>query len=148
MDCQDELIHAYHDGELAPAQVAAVEAHLGDCAGCRTLLADLRQVSQLVATAPMPAVPPHAMQRMQQAWWAAQERGVRRVASWLTAAAAAVIFAAVIFSPASQRAENNTSWTLNALTPPAEFAEPDEPQDDEAIAAAQWIANDLSLAMR
>jgi hypothetical protein len=61
-------------------------------------LADLRSVSQMVASAPMVEMPPQAMKRMQQAWWAAQDRGVLRVASWLTAAAAAVIFAAVMFS--------------------------------------------------
>jgi hypothetical protein len=104
-------------------------------------------VSQLVAAAPMAEVPPQAMKRMQQAWWAAQDRGVLRVASWLSAAAAAVIFAAVIFSPTSQRSETNTSsGSVAALMQPA-FQEPDEPQD-EVIVAAQWIANDLALAMR
>jgi anti-sigma factor RsiW len=158
MDCQQiELIHAYHDGELPPAQVAAVEAHLNDCADCRALLADLRHVSQLVAAAPLVDVPPQAMTRMQQAWWAAgaaraaQDRGVLRIASWLTAAAAAVIFAAVMFSPSPNRdGSTNTgaNFSLAALTPPAEMQDQDEPQQDEVIDAAQWIANDISLAMR
>jgi anti-sigma factor RsiW len=33
----------YLDGELAPAQRARMEHHLGECAGCRRLLAGLRQ---------------------------------------------------------------------------------------------------------
>ena len=92
-------------------------------------------------------MPASSVTRMQQAWWAAaQDRGVLRIASWLTAAAAAVIFAAVLFSP-SQRGEiNTTNWQVNALTPP-ELQDQEEPQD-ETIDAAQWIANDLALAMR
>lgn len=152
MDCREELIHAYHDGELAPAEVAAVEAHLDDCDDCRALLADLRQVARLVAAAPLAEPPPQAMKRMQQAWWAAQDRGVRRVASWLTAAAAAVIFAAVLFSPSSsssssQRPDAGASFQLATLMPPADLTEADEPQN-EVIDAADWIANDISLAMR
>jgi anti-sigma factor RsiW len=148
-DCkQIEQIHAYHDGELAPAQVAAVEAHLNDCGDCRALLGDLRRVSQLVAAAPLAEMPAHAMKRMQQTWWAAQERGVLRVASWLTAAAAAVIFAAVLFTPGpTQRTDGVSSGTLAALMQPAEYQDQDE-APDEVVDAAQWIANDLAMAMR
>jgi anti-sigma factor RsiW len=151
MDCNQEQIHAYYDGELAPRERAAVELHLTECADCRELLADLQSVSQFIASAPMVDMPPQAMKRMQQAWWAAQDRGVLRIASWLTAAAAAVIFAAVIFSP-SQRpdatlATAGSNWQMVALTPPTPVE--DEPQQqDEVIDAAQWIANDLALAMR
>lgn len=34
---------AYLDGELAPAERSALEGHLGDCAGCRTELEQLRK---------------------------------------------------------------------------------------------------------
>src|SRR5688500_18063173 len=144
MECQNELIHAYHDGELPADRRAAVEAHVNACDACRALLADLRGMSQIVAAVPMADLPPHAMKRMQQAWWAAQDRGVRRIASWLTAAAAAVMFAAVLWSPAN-RGDTNTSFTATVLmTPPTPVV--DEPVD-ETVDAAQWIANDLSLAM-
>ena len=153
MNCQSEQIHAYYDNELSPGDRAAVEAHLNDCAACRELLADLRNVSQLVAAAPMAEMTPIAMKRMQQAWWAAQDRGVRRIASWLTAAAAAVIFAAVLFSPTSgHRGSDATgagsNWQAIALFPPTTSADQDEAQQDETIDAAQWMANDLALAMR
>ena len=147
MNCPIELVHAYHDGQLQPARVAEVEAHLSDCADCRDLLADLKKVSALVAAAPMAEPTPHAATRMQQAWWAAraaQERGVRRVASWLTAAAAAVMLAAMVWSPAPQRTET-VVLAPDLLLPPTTVA--DEPQD-ETIDAAQWIADDLALAMR
>jgi anti-sigma factor RsiW len=152
MDCQNELIHAYHDGELSPAQVAAADAHLRDCAACAELLGELRQVSQLVAAAPMVDMPPAAMKRMQQAWWAAQDRGVLRVASWLTAAAAAVILGAVMFSSPGDRGSDTMTATTNApqlvalMQQSSSFQqEPDEPQD-ELLIATQYIANDLSLA--
>jgi anti-sigma factor RsiW len=141
-------VHAYHDGELSPAEMAAVEAHLRDCRACAALLAELRQIAQLVAAAPMVEMPPQAMKRMQQAWWAAQDRGVLRVASWLTAAAAAVIFGAVILTPGpTQRTEGVSAGSLAVwMQPPAELQEPaDEPQD-ELLIATQWIADDLSLA--
>ncbi len=150
MDCRNELIHTYHDGELSPAQVAAVDAHLRECTDCRELLADLRQVSQLVTTAPMVDLPPQAMKRMQQAWWAAQDRGVLRVASWLTAAAAAVILAAVMLSSSGDRGDTVTTANAPQLVALMQQSssfqqEPDEPQD-ELLIATQWIANDLSLA--
>jgi anti-sigma factor RsiW len=143
-------VHAYHDGELASSEIAPFESHLRDCADCRALLADLRRVSQLVAAAPMADMPGDAMRRMQQTWWAAQDRGVRRIASLLTAAAAVVMLATSLWSP-TDRGDNNTtlvtsaSWQTEALTPPTDMQ--DEPQD-ETIAAAQWIANDLAVAMR
>ena len=147
-------IHAYHDGELsAPAQVAAVEAHLRDCAACAALLADLRELSTRVAAAPMVDITPVAMKRMQQAWWAAQDRGVLRVASWLTAAAAAVILAAVMWSAPGDRGGDNTMTAANGpqlavlmqQSSPAFQQEADEPQD-ESLIATQYIANDLTLA--
>ena len=151
MDCKSEQIHAYYDDELSASERAVVEAHLSDCADCRALLADLRHVSQLVSTAPMAQITPLAMTRMQQAWWAAQDRAVRRIAGWLSAVAAAVIFAAVMLSPANRGADTTAAagnWQMVALTPPTLSADQDEPQQDESIDAAQWIANDLALAMR
>jgi anti-sigma factor RsiW len=142
-------IHAYHDGELSPAKVAAIEAHLRDCAACAELLAELRQLSQLVAAAPMVDMPPAAMKRMQQAWWAAQDRGVLRVASWLTAAAAAVILAAVMYSSPGDRGEPMTTANAPQLVALMQQSSPtfqqdaDEPQD-ELLIATQYIANDLS----
>jgi hypothetical protein len=92
------------------------------------------------------------MRRMKQAWWANQDRGVRRIASWLTAAAAVVMLTTTLWSPTTRDGTDNnafapasSSWQTVALTPPADTQ--DEPQD-ESITAAQYIANDLALAMR
>jgi anti-sigma factor RsiW len=142
-------VHAYHDGELASGEIASLESHLVDCADCRELLADLRAVSELIAAAPMADMPADSMRQMKQAWWANQDRGVRRIASWLTAAAAVVMLATTLWSPATRSGTDSgsvapSSWQTVALTPPDTQ---DEPQDD-SINAAQYIANDLALAMR
>ncbi|MFN8017133.1 MAG: zf-HC2 domain-containing protein [Acidimicrobiales bacterium] len=49
VDC-DELmaeITDYLDGALAPERVAAIEAHLPDCSGCRAALHQFRQTIAL-----------------------------------------------------------------------------------------------------
>jgi len=45
-DFNSELIGAYHDGELDPAQKAAVEEHLKVCASCAALLEQMRSLSR------------------------------------------------------------------------------------------------------
>jgi anti-sigma factor RsiW len=145
MTCEKAAqIHAYHDGELPPAEREAVEAHLRGCAACGELLEDLRRVSELVAGAPMAGISPIAIARLEKSFYAARDRGVLRVASWLTAAAAAVLLA-VSFWPKSAEtnvtASASTTWQTVAVMPPA-----DESDDlPELVVAAQWMANDLSL---
>lgn len=53
MSCKlQEELTAYVDGELSPAQTAAVSTHLGTCADCRTTEALLRRTVQTVQTLP------------------------------------------------------------------------------------------------
>src|SRR5689334_4508560 len=88
-------VHAYHDGELLADQIAAFEAHLQTCAECSELLADLRAMSRMVATAPMVEISDIAIQRLRQQRYVMPDAGVMRIAGWLTAAAAAVLIAAL-----------------------------------------------------
>jgi anti-sigma factor RsiW len=138
-------IHAYHDGELLPAQRAAIEAHLRTCVDCAALLADLRRVSALVANAPMERISPIALARLERSFYAARDRGVLRVASWLTAAAAAVLLFTMLMIPSEQPGGDATvsaaAWQTIAVMPPADEA--DEPVP-ELVLAAQWMANDLA----
>jgi len=57
----DGALHAYLDGELAPVERAQVEAHLAECAACRTRLDEERRLiqraSQLLGFAQPPAPP-------------------------------------------------------------------------------------------
>src|SRR4051812_18269813 len=91
-------VHAYHDGECSPEVRVAIESHLADCEECTALLGDLRRMSQVVARAPLAAMPVGLPDRVERRAWArAGDRTVLRIASWLTAAAAAVLIAALPF---------------------------------------------------
>jgi anti-sigma factor RsiW len=48
-------LSAYLDDALAPADQAAVDAHLDTCGSCRTRLAELRATASLIASLPDPA---------------------------------------------------------------------------------------------
>jgi hypothetical protein len=45
-----EQLSAYLDGDLAPAESAAVETHLAECAGCRATLEELRRIVSMAAS--------------------------------------------------------------------------------------------------
>jgi anti-sigma factor RsiW len=59
---EPEELMAYLDGELTAARAAAAAAHLGECAECQVLVAELRNVSQNLKTwkveTPESAMPP------------------------------------------------------------------------------------------
>lgn len=50
-------LSAYLDGELTAPQHAAVEAHLANCAACRQVLTELREVAQCVSRLPRAKAP-------------------------------------------------------------------------------------------
>ena len=146
-----EQVHAYYDGELSLSQRGEFERHLNECAECRDLLADLRRVSDLLASAPLAELPPAAMTRFGQTWFAAQQdRGVMRIASWLTSAAAAILIAALLIWPSNGRQEptvvaSTASLELAAaITPPADVADVHDNESGDLVVAAQWMANDLT----
>jgi len=150
MTCeQTAQIHRYHDGDLSPAEQASVRAHLTACADCPELLTDLQNISQMFATVDLPEMSNRAINRMQGAWWKAatakaEDRSIRKLASWMTAAAAAVLVFVPLASPTQrpQVEEQPGIWadTL-ALIPPAEGI--DTPSAD-LVQVAQWMANDVS----
>ena len=144
-----EQVHAFYDGEMPPALREQFEAHLNQCAECRDLLNDLRRVSDLLAAAPLADLPPASMTRFQQTWFAAaQDRGVMRIASWLTSAAAAILVGALLIWPANIRQDPTAVASAAAspelaaaVTPPAGLQENDSA---DLVVAAQWMANDLT----
>ena len=142
-------VHAYHDGALAATDRAAMEAHLDECADCRSLLADLRGISNLIASAPLTAMSPEAMARLNKTWHAARDRGLLRITSWLTAAAAAVLVGTLLMfhdrTPPTNTIIANANagdpvWETAAVMPPF-HADENVP---EIVALATWMANDLS----
>ena len=136
-------IQAYYDSELPSADQAAMRLHLQSCADCQAELAELKQLSELVAAAPMAELPPEAMARLQSNFrHVISDRGVMRIASWLTAAAAAVLFAAMLMNRPTNTevVQNVTTWQTEAVMPP-----PEQPSTTgEMVAVAQWMASDLA----
>ena len=164
-------VHRLHDGEFDARAAAEVEAHLGACADCRALSAELKGLSNLIASAPMPGLyhPSIARRAADVALrHAGGDRGVRRLAEALTAVAAAVLVVALVdwnratgTDPTGTIAinvQNNNGSAVAAATLPA-------PSEWERVAAmpattvamatddangdmlrAQWMISSLGLA--
>lgn len=150
MTCERSTqVHAYHDGALPANEIVALEAHLADCADCRALLSDLRGLSRLIDVAPLAAISPETMTRIARNLRAARERGLLRISSWLTAAAAAVLMGALWFYPERNTVNTNGAataqvWQTLAVMPPAEAQDENPPE----VALAMWMANDLAVGER
>ncbi|HMB95391.1 MAG TPA: zf-HC2 domain-containing protein [Tepidisphaeraceae bacterium] len=149
MNCEKaEKIHAYHDDALSAEQRSEVEAHLAICAECRELMADLQKLSSAFAAVEFAEMPPRAMSRLYGSWHAAkveQDRGVRRLAGWLTAAAAAILILVPLHVTSLSQRTNNPNVAVDetvAFLPPSS---PREDANSDLVQVAQWMANDLSV---
>lgn len=142
MSCEKSAqVQAYYDGELPPADQASMRVHIEHCADCGDLLAELKLLSELVASAPMAEMPATTLARLQGNWrQAVGDRGVMRIASWLTAAAAAILVGALLLGrQATNEIAQVTTWQTAAVMPPPE----DPSTGGELVAVAQWMASDL-----
>jgi anti-sigma factor RsiW len=154
-------LEAYYDGELSPAMRVQLESHLLHCDACRAALEQSRNLSAMIAAAPLAPMPDTIMSRLRDAFdlirarslgermiqeRAARERGVRRVAGWLTAAAAALLLGGLVMMPSARKTTEvvDTFDTADAaaVMPPHEQYE----GTPEVIQVAQWIAEDLSVS--
>lgn len=146
-------VHAFHDGQLGPAARESFEAHLADCAACAQLLGEVRAVSRLIASTSLPEVPGDtSITRYYAAWDASRQRGLLRISSWLTAAAAAVLVGSLVLlqpadtqpgptGPTAVAVADAGAWEPVALMPPPERR---GERPDAFIELAQWMAEDLS----
>jgi anti-sigma factor RsiW len=144
MSCHKAVyIHAYHDGELSPDVKPAVEAHLRECLECRDLLADLRGLSHLLRECPLEVPSPGLIGRLQLASYSAQDREVRRLAGWMTAAAAVVLAVTLAGYPSKpvEAASRAGTWELVAVMPPIQ---PSDEAETETVEVARWMVADLS----
>lgn len=147
MSCdRSAQVEAWYDGELPESDRAAVEQHLRECADCTQLVAELRQMSQMLVAAPRAQMGADAKRRLERSWWANRDRGVLRMAEWLTAAAAAVLVGALMFWSEGERPSQPptqvATWQSDAVMPPTETR--DEVASN-VVTLAEWMANDLSV---
>jgi len=140
---QSQLVQRYHDGELSVEKRAVVESHLRDCGDCRDLLAHLVSLSSKLRAAPLVDIRPMTVARIRQSWRKAQDRSVLRLAEWMSAAAAAILIAAILTWPGhgNETASADSLWQTVAVTPPNESH---EGANHELVVLAQWMADDLS----
>jgi anti-sigma factor RsiW len=133
---ESERLSAYLDGELAPAERAAVEAHLAACPECAAFLAELSAADRAAAALPAEApegyfdtFPARVRARLQPRKAA---RPARRVPAW-TWAAAAALFLAVI-TPLTLREARHAA---DEARPPAPTAAKTAPLTEEPNAAPE-----------
>jgi len=77
----------------------------------------------------------------------ARDRGVLRLAEWLTAAAAAVLIATLIFWSNGQRTSQTATiaWPAEAeIAPVSTRADAHEEVASNGVDLAEWVANDLA----
>src|SRR5688500_7958909 len=53
IECDAQILSAYHDGELSDADRTRVESHLQECPTCTAELAGIRESSRLLHDAPL-----------------------------------------------------------------------------------------------
>ncbi|MFM7231116.1 MAG: zf-HC2 domain-containing protein [bacterium] len=135
----DERLSAHHDGALAPAEAAAVEAHLVGCADCRARLEGLRrldaELTGALAHEPAPGWDEAFASRVTQR--VAAESAPRRVHAWwprssrawvlVGAATAAVFVVAGLWAPFTARDELVTLQQAPATEESAPLASAVEP---------------------
>lgn len=127
-----DRLSEYLDGELSHAERTALEAHLGSCAECRTVLGELREV--VVTARALPDLPP-----TRDLWPAVAERTRdvlpfrphRALPEWVRYAAAAAVFAAVgsaatwlAIAPAARPVATVTPAPMVVVTPRTVAAAP------------------------
>jgi anti-sigma factor RsiW len=139
---QESQVHRFHDGELSAGEAELLESHLGACAECRGLLAELRSLSLLIRQAAPAPLPAGSMERFNQSLPSLRERSLIRVASWLTATAAAVLIMALLRQPSGSEdiVAAPAPWETLAVSPPTDTRE----EASAELAVAQWMAVDLA----
>jgi predicted anti-sigma-YlaC factor YlaD len=141
-----------HDGEASAAELAELQSHLVSCAACRDHAAALREISARIRGAELPAADAGLLARVREgaAAQVAQQqmdRRVRRLAGWLTAAAAAVMVVTSVWRP-TVRGGGVTPGDAPAVATLSDIDTVMTRGSDEpppaTLVAARWMATDLS----
>lgn len=140
---QASRLNAYHDGEMSPAGVAAMEQHLRQCPRCAAELERFRKLTGMIGSLPPPALPTSSLRRLHQAVDLQLAARLRRMAEVLAAVAAVVLVVCLIGltrrTPAQGSPGAMPVWEIEAL------AQPLEPAAGSEEALASWMVRDLSL---
>lgn len=135
----EQLLQAWLDGELPAGERARVEAILAADAEAPAYVDSLRSISDRVRSADLPLPDAMAQARWLAQWQIARDRSVRRLAGWMTAAAAIVLAATLSTAfthPAQAQTPALAEWESAAVG---------SADDDEAPRTARLIAVDLAL---
>jgi anti-sigma factor RsiW len=147
MNCPNEqTLHRLHDRELPAAEANTLQAHVGKCERCEQALATYAAISEAVRGAPLPLPPAKVMGRWMRSPKLRRDESIRKMAGWLTTAAAAAILIAVINRQPADRPEGPalavSPWEAAMLTAG------DTEANSVQVAAANWMAADLSAGGR
>jgi len=113
MNCAEALrVHAFFDGELDAADSASVQQHVGGCASCQALLAELESTREALHLVPQVRAPAQLRSRI-HAMLDAESAATRAPRAWrtrtfwsgafagLAASAAAVVLTLFVLLPAA-----------------------------------------------
>ena len=155
MEHPDELkLGAFHDGELSPADLAAVSAHVVDCDPCGRYLAALAELSAWMtsAAAGSAGLSPIGRARLRRRLEGVTDQGLVRFGWRLSGAAAAVLVTAagwLAWSAArpAATATASSSSSVPAVVPPWVTVNAVGGADPVAVAtatpAAAWYGVDV-----
>ena len=144
MICGETIfVETYYDDEMDAAERVAFEQHLKTCADCREELGHLRRISIGLSKLSIPGLSESAMARFHGAVNVAEERGVLRLAEWLTAAAAAVLAVGLLglFKNEKTHASAPDAWEQAAIAYPTDH---DPTVQPDVLQLTEWMHTDLS----
>lgn len=148
---QLHLIHAYHDGELSPERAGEVESHMRGCAVCEAELASLRAMSLRLRAIALPAMPVDLPARVRAKFADVPDGAALRLASWLTAAAAMVIAASLVWLGAGSNPTSATkagpmvAWERAAISDNQRITQTSSLGEEFQL--AQELVDDLSMQL-
>jgi anti-sigma factor RsiW len=156
IDCDEQLLGAYHDGELSPAERARVETHLLICSHCAAELAKLQAISKIFADRPPVDLTTEELDRLHAAVDQSADRPMLRIMTAIAAVAASVLILSAVWlneisrrdtSPQSNVARSVESWETVAVTLKPTPAEMFEGGAEPATAKAgldEWMLQEIS----